>query len=186
MLTLVITALYRWTRFGLDTRATAESEAGAYVSGISPDRIALLNWMLAGAVVGAAGILIAPLSPVDSEHLHALRGARARGGRRRPVPAPVPTVIAGIGIGMIQAWLIYLSGEHSWMPQSGVGEMVPLVVMLVALLVTSRGVPERGTLLRSHLGRAPRPRSYVVPIVAGAVVGRGRAARDQRHVARAR
>ena len=51
----------------------------------------------------------------------------------------VPTAIAGIGIGMLQAWLIYLSGEHSWMPQSGVGEMVPLVVMLIASLITSRG-----------------------------------------------
>ncbi len=83
----------------------------------------------------------------------------------------VPTAIAGIGIGMIQAWLIYLSGQHSWMPQSGVGEMVPLVVMLIALLVTSRGVPERGALLRTHLGRAPRPRSYLVPIVAGYAAG---------------
>ena len=83
----------------------------------------------------------------------------------------IPTVIAGIGIGMIQAWLIYLSGQHSWMPQSGVGEIVPLVVMLVALLVTSRAVPERGTLLRTHLGRAPRPRSYLMPIVVGFVVG---------------
>ncbi len=171
ILTLVITALYRWTRFGLDTRATAESEAGAYVSGISPDRIALLNWMLAGAVVGAAGILIAPLSPVvpNTYTLFVVPAlAAAVVGQFQHL---VPTVIAGIGIGMIQAWLVYLSGQYSWMPQSGVGEIVPLVVMLVALLVTSRGVPERGALLRTHLGRAPRPRSYLVPIVAGFVVG---------------
>ncbi len=170
-LTLVITALYRWTRFGLDTRATAENEAGAYVSGISPDRIALLNWMLAGAVVGAAGILIAPLSPVvpSTYTLFVVPAlAAAVVGKFQHL---VPTAIAGIGIGMLQAWLVYLSGEHSWMPQSGVGEMVPLVVMLIALLVTSRGVPERGALLRSHLGRAPRPRSYLVPIVAGFAAG---------------
>jgi len=171
VLTLVLTALYRWTRFGLDTRATAESETGAYVSGISPDRIALLNWMLAGAVTGAAGILIAPLSPVvpNTYTLFVVPAlAAAVVGRFQHL---VPTVIAGIGIGMIQAWLIYLSGQYSWMPQSGVGEMVPLVVMLVALLITSRAVPERGTLLRTHLGRAPRPRSYTVPIVAGFVAG---------------
>jgi sulfate-transporting ATPase len=171
VLTLAITALYRWTRFGLDTRATAESEAGAYVTGISPDRIALLNWMLAGAVVGAAGILIAPLSPVvpNTYTLFVVPAlAAAVVGQFQHL---VPTVIAGIGIGMIQAWLIYLSGQHSWMPQSGVGEMVPLVVMLIALLVTSRAVPERGTLLRTHLGRAPRPRSYLMPIVVGSVAG---------------
>ena len=170
-ITLVITVLYRWTRFGLDTRAVAENEAGAYVSGISPDRIALLNWMLAGAVVGAAGILIAPLSPVvpSTYTLFVVPAlAAAVVGKFQHL---VPTAIAGIGIGMLQAWLIYLSGEHSWMPQSGVGEMVPLVVMLIALLITSRGVPERGALLRSHLGRAPRPRSYLVPIVAGFAAG---------------
>ncbi len=125
-ITLVITVLYRWTRFGLDTRATAENEAGAYVSGISPDRIALLNWMLAGAVVGAAGILIAPLSPVvpSTYTLFVVPAlAAAVVGKFQYL---VPTAIAGIGIGMIQAWLIYLSGQHSWMPQSGVGEMVPL------------------------------------------------------------
>ena len=170
-LTLVITALYRWTRFGLDTRATAENEAGAYVSGISPDRIALLNWMLAGAVVGAAGVLIAPLSPVvpSTYTLFVVPAlAAAVVGKFQHL---VPTAIAGIGIGMLQAWLIYLSGKYSWMPQSGVGELVPLVVMLVALIFSSRGVPERGALLRSHLGRAPRPRSLAIPIIGGFAVG---------------
>jgi sulfate-transporting ATPase len=171
VMTLAITALYRWTRFGLDTRATAESEAGAYVSGISPDRIALLNWMLAGAVVGAAGILIAPLSPVVPNTYTLFVVPALAAAVVGQFQHPIPTVIAGIAIGMIQAWLVYLSGQYSWMPQSGVGEMVPLVVMLVALLVTSRGVPERGALLRTHLGRAPRPRSYFVPIVAGSVAG---------------
>jgi sulfate-transporting ATPase len=171
VMTLAITALYRWTRFGLDTRATAESEAGAYVSGISPDRIALLNWILAGAVVGAAGILIAPLSPVVPNTYTLFVVPALAAAVVGQFQHPIPTVIAGIAIGMIQAWLVYLSGQYSWMPQSGVGEMVPLVVMLVALLVTSRGVPERGALLRTHLGRAPRPRSYFVPIVAGSVAG---------------
>jgi len=171
VLTVAITALYRWTRFGLDTRAVAESETGAYVSGISPDRIALLNWMLAGAVAGLAGILIAPLSPVvpSTYTLYVVPAlAAAIVGRFQYL---IPTVIAGIGIGMIQAWLIYLSGKYSWMPSSGVGEIVPLVVMLVALLVTGRAMPERGAVLRSHLGRAPRPRSYTLPIVSGAIIG---------------
>jgi len=54
-----------------------------------------------------------------------------------------------------------------------VGEIVPLVVMLVALLVTGRGaaIPERGAILRAHLGRAPRARSYTVPIISGFLIG---------------
>ena len=63
-LTLALTALYRWTRFGLLTRAVAETQVGALVSGVSPERIALMNWMASAVVAGAAGILIAPISPL--------------------------------------------------------------------------------------------------------------------------
>ena len=170
-LTLLITALYRWTRFGLDTRATAESETGAYVSGLSPDRIALLNWMLAGTVAGVAGILIAPLSPLTPSTYTLFVVPALAAAIVGEFKYLVPTALAGIGIGMIQAWLVFLSGKYSWMPQSGVGEIVPLVVMLVALLVTGKAVPERGSVQRPPLGRAPRPRSYTLPIAAGFVVG---------------
>jgi ABC-type branched-subunit amino acid transport system ATPase component/branched-subunit amino acid ABC-type transport system permease component len=170
-LTLVITALYRWTRFGLDTRATAETETGAYVSGVSPDRIALLNWMVAGAVVGAAGILIAPLAPVTPSTYTLFVVPALAAAIVGEFKHLVPAVIAGLAIGMIQAWLVFLSGKYSWMPQSGVGDIVPLIVMLVALLITGRAVPERGSMGRPPLGRAPRPRSYSLPIVVGFAAG---------------
>jgi sulfate-transporting ATPase len=171
LLTLGLTALYRWTRFGLLTRATAESETGAFVSGISPDRVALLNWIISGLVAGVAGILIAPLAPVTpaSYTLFVVPALAAAivGGFRYLMPA----VAAGIAIGMIQAYTVFLSGRYSWMPHSGVGEMVPLAVMLVALLVTGRAVPVRGTLLRTPLGRAPRPRSFTMPTIVGFLIG---------------
>ncbi len=56
--------VYRFTRFGLVTRAAAETEKGAYVSGISPDRVAALNWMISAAVAAISGILIAPIVPL--------------------------------------------------------------------------------------------------------------------------
>ena len=80
--------VYRFTRFGLVTRAVAESQTGSFVSGISPDRVALLNWMMSAVVAGAAGILIAPLSPLTpiTYTLFVMPGA-GRGGRRAlPVP----------------------------------------------------------------------------------------------------
>lgn len=171
ILTIVITAAYRWTRFGLLTRATAESQTGAFVSGVSPDRIALLNWTISGAVAGAAGILIAPLAPVtpDSYALFVVPALAAAivGGFQYLVPA----VSAGILIGMVQAWLVFLSGRYTWMPQFGIGNAVPLVVMLGALLVTGRGMPERGTELRAPLGRAPRARSLMTPTLIGFAFG---------------
>jgi branched-subunit amino acid ABC-type transport system permease component len=64
VLAVALSAGFRWTRFGLLTRATAESQEGAYVSGVSPDRIALLNWIISAMVAGLAGVLIAPVSPL--------------------------------------------------------------------------------------------------------------------------
>jgi sulfate-transporting ATPase len=61
---VLLTVLFRCTRFGLTTRASAETEVGALVSGLSPDRIALINWILSFVICGIAGVLIARLVPL--------------------------------------------------------------------------------------------------------------------------
>jgi ABC-type branched-subunit amino acid transport system ATPase component/ABC-type branched-subunit amino acid transport system permease subunit len=170
-LAVAIAALYRWTRFGLSTRAAAESQTGAFVSGVSPDRVALLNWMLSAVVAGAAGILIAPLAPLTpvTYTLFVVPAlAAAVVGRFQYL---LPTVGAGIAIGMFQSEASNLAAQHSWLPRTGSAELVPLIVILVFLLVTGRAMPVRGTLVRQPLGRAPRPRSLTLPTVAGFVVG---------------
>ena len=170
-LTAVLAAVFRFTRFGLLTRATADSQEGAFVTGVSPDRVALLNWMISAAVAGAAGILIAPISPLTPISytlfvVPALAAALVGG-----FSSLLLTVVAGLAIGMLQAEAINLASVHTWMPQTGAGELVPLIVILVALLVTGRAMPARGGLIRHPLGRAPRPRGTVVPVVAGTLVG---------------
>jgi sulfate-transporting ATPase len=171
VLTLVVTAAYRWTRFGLVTRAAAESQTGAVVSGVSPDRVALTNWMISAVVAGVAGILIAPLSPLTPVTytlfvVPALAAAVVGGFQHL-----VPTVAAGIVIGMLQSEALSLAAQHSWMPASGSSELVPLLVILGALLLTGRAIPVRGGLIRQPLGRAPRPRGVAAPIVIGSIFG---------------
>jgi ABC-type branched-subunit amino acid transport system ATPase component/branched-subunit amino acid ABC-type transport system permease component len=170
-LAVVLAAVYRFTRFGLETRAAAETQVGAFVSGVSPDRVALLNWMVSAAVAGAAGILIAPLSPVTPISytlfvVPALAAAVVGGFQHL-----VPTVAAGILIGMLQAEAVTLAVDHEWLPDSGMAELVPLVVILVALLVTGRSIPVRGGPVRQPLPRAPRPRGLATPTLVGTAVG---------------
>jgi ABC-type branched-subunit amino acid transport system ATPase component/ABC-type branched-subunit amino acid transport system permease subunit len=170
-LTLALTALFRWTRFGLLTRAVAETRTGAVVSGVSPERIALLNWMLSAAVAGAAGILIAPISPLTpTAYTLAVVPALAAAvvGRFELL---LPAVGAGLAIGMLQSEAATLSAQHSWLPQSGLAELVPLVLILGVLLLFRHGIPARGALTRERLGRAPRPRTFLVPMLTGALVG---------------
>ena len=119
VLTVVLLALYRFTRFGLATRAVAESQTGAFVSGVSPDRVALFNWVISAVVAGAAGILIAPLTPLQpiTYTLFVIPAlAAAVVGSFQYL---APTVVAGILIGMLQSEATSLASRWSWMPQSG-------------------------------------------------------------------
>ena len=52
--------MFRFTRFGLATRAAAENEKGAIVLGFSPDFLAGANWVLATVIVGLFGIIVRP------------------------------------------------------------------------------------------------------------------------------
>ncbi|MBN2621856.1 MAG: ATP-binding cassette domain-containing protein, partial [Acidimicrobiales bacterium] len=171
VLAVGLAAAFRYTRFGLLTRATAESQTGAYVSGVSPDRIALVNWMISAMVAGLAGILIAPvnpLTPVTYTLFVVPALAAAVVGKFQHI---VPIVAAGIAIGMLQSEALSLAADFSWMPQTGAAELVPLIVILVALVVVGGGLPARGGITKQRLGHAPRPRSLLVPTVAGAAVG---------------
>jgi ABC-type branched-subunit amino acid transport system ATPase component/ABC-type branched-subunit amino acid transport system permease subunit len=171
---IVLSALYRYTRFGLATRAAAESEKGAYVSGISPDRIAAWNWVLSSVVAGLAGILIAPIVPVVpiAYTLFIVPAlAAAIMGRFQYLG---PAVVAGLVIGMLQSEAQFLQTKYTWLPASGLPELVPLVLVLLVLVVRARPLPSRGAVVIRTLGRAPRPHNLLlaaaVPTVL-AVVG---------------
>ena len=171
LLTLALAAAYRFTRFGLLTQAVAESETGSFISGISPDRIALLNWMVGAMVAGAAGILIAPLTPLTpiTYTLFVVPAlAAAVVGRFQYI---VVAAVAGLGIGMLQSEAISLANKYSWMPHTGAFELVPLVVILVSLLVAGRDMPTRGGLAQPSLGQAPRARRLLPPALIGGAIG---------------
>jgi len=167
---LALAAAYRFTRFGLHTRAAAETEKGAYVSGISPDRVALFNWMISAAVAGLAGILIAPIVPlVPAAYtlfiVPALAAAIA--GRFQGIAIAVGV---GLAIGMLQSEAAFLQSRYTWLPSSGLPEMIPLALILVVLIWRTQPLPGRGELIRHSLGRAPRPHRLVVPTAAAAAV----------------
>ncbi len=154
---LVLAGVYRLTRFGLATRASAETEVGALVTGLSPERIALANWAISGAVAALAGILIAPLVPLIpgtyTLYIVPALAAAVVGG----FYALTPAIVAGLLLGALQSLAVFLHGRYSWFP-AGVGQVVPLVVVLVALLLRGKALPTRGTLAHATLGRARRVR----------------------------
>src|SRR5580693_8040304 len=172
LIAVALTLWFRFTRFGLATRAAAESEKGAFVTGLSPQRIALVNWALSTVIAGVGGVLVAPIVPLtpDSYSLFivaALAAALVGNFTRIGV-----TVAAAVVIGMLQSEATYLQTK-SWLPSSGLTDLVPLLVILVFLVLRGRELPGRGAIIAKTLGRAPRPRGYVVPGALIVVLGLG-------------
>lgn len=171
VLTVVLALVFRFTRFGLAARAAAESEKGALVSGLSPDRIAVANWALSSAIAGLAGILIAPIVPLVPISYTLFIVPALAAALVGNFTALVPAVGAGLVIGMLQSELQFLQGKWTWMPQTGLAQLVPLVVILVYLVFRGRPLPTRGMLIRQTLGRAPRPKNVVVPAIVSIALG---------------
>ena len=161
--TIALILVFRMTRFGLATRAAAESEKGALVTGLSPERIALANWALSAVIAGLSGILIAPivpLIPVSYTLFIVPALAAALVGNFTSVG---PAVGAGLLIGMLQSEMQFLQNTWDWLPDSGTSELVPLVVIFAFLVFRGRPLPSRGAVIQSTLGRAPRPHGLLLP-----------------------
>lgn len=170
VMAVALAALYRFTRFGMATRAASETELGALVSGVSPERIALVNWAISAMVAGAAGILISPLVPlVPGTYTLFIVPALAAAVLGR-FSSFLPAMIGGFAIGMLQSTMVYLQSKYDWFPSSGAQELVPLALILGVLVVRGRPLPTRGTLVESTLARAPRPHHLLIPTAVGSVV----------------
>ncbi|MEU8803819.1 ABC transporter permease [Spirillospora sp. NPDC048819] len=175
VLTIALWAVFRFTRFGLATRAAAENERAATLLGFSPDFLAGANWILSAVLAGFLGILVATvngsLDPVTITLLVVpALGAALLGG----LTSFGVATAAGLGIAMTQSLIQVLSLEP-WFPQAGSGplpgvrETVPFVVIVIALVVRGQTLPTRGTVSPVKLPEIPRPRR----LGAGAVVVAG-------------
>ena len=170
----VLALVYRYTRFGLATRASAENEEGAALVGLSADRIGGGNWIIATILAGIAGILIAPVSTVDPTSytlfiVPALGVALVARFNSFAIAAG-----AGLALGMLQSLTIKLLTVWDWLPERGVPQALPFVLIVVAMTLMSRGVGARGVvgeLRNPSLGRPTRP--YLTTAVCF-VVGRDR------------
>ena len=173
--TLLLSLLYRLSRFGLATRAASENEVGAMLLGLSPNTLALANTLLATVVVGGLGILAAAIVQLDSTSLPlqvvpALTAALFAGFTSFWIAA-----LVGLGIGMLENILYYLQ-TFSWFPTDhgvampGVQPLLVFVLMVIALFVRGTSLPTRGELVEGRLPMAPSGRNLGrTALIAGAV-----------------
>jgi branched-subunit amino acid ABC-type transport system permease component len=175
---VVLAALYRWTPFGLATRAASENEVAAMLAGLSPSRLAVINTVLACVVAGGLGVLVAPLVTLDAQTLAfqivpALGAALLAGFTSFFIAC-----FAGLAMGAVQ-WLLVYWQTQTWYPTDvggaplrGVYELFVFLVIVVALFLRGASLPSRGELVEKRLPFVPRPegllRSSGVAVLAGA------------------
>jgi branched-chain amino acid transport system permease protein len=140
-------AMFRFTNFGLSTRAVAESERGASLLGYSPTTVAAGNWALGFGLAAIAGILIAPISALNVTSLTLMvipALAAALCGRFSLFGI---TAAAGLLIGVAQSLV-----TRYWSMQ-GMGSVMPLAVILLAVAINGRRIQQRGSVV---IGRPPK------------------------------
>ena len=176
LMTALVAAVYRFTRFGLATRAAAENEQGAAVIGLSADRIAGGNWILATVLAGFAGIMIAPLSTVNPTSytlfiVPVLAVALLARFRSFAIAGA-----AGFGLAMFQTELAKLPSifpSLSAQLQQALPPALPFIVVILAMVFISRGIGARGELATQHnpsLGFPRRPYLTTVGAFAAGII----------------
>jgi branched-chain amino acid transport system permease protein len=168
-------ALYRFTGFGLSSRAASENETLAMVMGMSPNRISLLNSVLASAVYGALGALAASQTQLDPTTIPlAVVPALAAVLLARFTSFSVAAA-AGLGMGVIQSLITYLQ-SLSWFPTAanqplpGVYDLTVFLILVAVMLFRGNTLPQRGAAIERRLPIAPPARWVARPAVVTAVV----------------
>lgn len=169
VLGLVLTAVFRFTRFGLLTRAVTETEKGALVSGLSPDRIGAMNALLSTLVAGIGGILVAPIIPLVPEAYTLLIVPALAAALVARFDMLLVAVGAGLAVGMLQSEATFLQTAWSWFPHYGMADVVPLVIIVIVLLAGGDQLRRRDTPVTRTLGQAPRPTRILLPTIITAV-----------------
>jgi branched-chain amino acid transport system permease protein len=153
---------YKFTRFGLATRAAAGNEKGAVLLGYSPERLALSNWIIAALTAGIAGVLVGSVTGALSVVKFTTLIVPALGAALIGSLSSVPIAIAGgIGIGMLQTVTATWMTGQSWFPewlQSGATDAIPLIIIVLVLFLRGKSLPVRGNIEEKRLPLSPYPK----------------------------
>jgi ABC-type branched-subunit amino acid transport system ATPase component/ABC-type branched-subunit amino acid transport system permease subunit len=166
LVTVVLAAMSRRTRFGLASSAIAESEVAVATLGWSPSVIAAVNWTLGGALSGLAAILITSSVGLSTDLglliIPALAAALV--GRFESF---YQTLFAALAIG------VAVTEATRYISAPGWGSSLPFVVIIAILVLRGRSLPHRGErtpkLPRVGAGR-PRPAPLLMAVAATAVL----------------
>jgi branched-chain amino acid transport system permease protein len=176
VITILLAVAYRYTRFGLATRAGSENEVSAILAGLPAGELSLANTVLSAVIAGGMGVLAASLAQLDATTLP-LQVVPALGAVlfARFTSFGITTLV-GLAIGIVQS-LLYYASTQSWFPTDkgaalpGISSLLTFVIIVIALYVRGSSLPTRGELIEQRLPAVPRPERLGSSAALAAVVG---------------
>jgi branched-subunit amino acid ABC-type transport system permease component len=170
-----LAALYRYTGFGLATRAAAENETSAALAGLAPHTISLVNAILANLVAGLVGILAASIVGINATTLPLLIVPALAAALFARFTSFLICCAVGLAIGVAESLLLYASSQ-SWYPTQnglalpGVQQLLEFALIVVALYLRGSSLPQRGEVAERSLPAVPRQdhllrRVVVLPLI---------------------
>lgn len=130
------------TKFGRSSDAVSQQPDVASLHGINPSRIITLNWVLAAAIAGVAGLLVAPLLVLNATMGFSIAikafAAMIIGGLGNPKGAILAGFFIGIFEGIVARWV-----------DGGYLDTLTLILLVGVLYVRPSGVFGRGEVVRA-------------------------------------
>jgi len=152
LLTLALWLLFRYTRFGIATRASAENERFTTLLGFNADYQAGISWVLSTVLAGAMGILVAPVTGVTPNLFTVLLISSLAAALLGKMSSFVIAAATGMALGIIDQQLFRIEFEMAWLPDIGIRRALPFVAVALVMVVRGEALPSRGAVL---LGRLP-------------------------------
>jgi branched-chain amino acid transport system permease protein len=176
VITAALWAVYKWTRFGLATRAASENEAAAMLGGLNPARISLANTMLTALLAGVIGVLSPAVTQVSNDTLPLQIIPALAAALIASFTSFWSATISAFVISILYSLITYMSAQ-TWFPQSGgvalpgVTDLLAFVIIIGVLFWRGARIPGRGAVAERRLPEAPRPQHLWRTALACAVVG---------------
>jgi ABC-type branched-subunit amino acid transport system permease subunit len=161
---VVLAAFYRFTRFGIVTRAVAQNERAAALLGWWPVRSEMATWAIASALAALAGLLAAPLTSLTPSTLTLAIVPALAAVLVADLSSFTIAAAAGLLIGIGQSLCVKAATTWSWFPQRGMAEVLPFAVIAVVMLVRGDRLPTRGETNEGRMPRAPLGRRPFLPL----------------------
>jgi branched-chain amino acid transport system permease protein len=171
VVTTLVWAVLRYTRFGLAARAVNDNERAMVLLRYSADRIAGLTWVGSAVAAGAAGVMFVGFTQPSNLTLFIVPalGAALVGN----LTSVGWAAVGGIAIAVAQSGGVFIAARPwwpEWLPAAGVRQFIPLLIVIAVLFLRGDRLPVRGAIISRGEPRAPAGRRPVRTMAIGAAL----------------